>query len=169
MLCVARIILVTGSLFGALMLGSLTIQIRDLVLYNQSNSVPPGFYMRVDNPVELGRFATVRARDVSPSYTTLRSFDDRDDRFIKRIVAGRGQVVCASGADIWIDGLLVAHRLEHDAQGRALPRWEGCRTLQDEFMLMGDTPDSFDGRYWGPVTAERIEGVWRPTNVSLIR
>lgn len=32
----------------------------------------------------------------------------------------------------------------------------------DEVFLMGDTPDSFDSRYFGPVNTADIEGVWRP-------
>jgi type IV secretory pathway protease TraF len=44
-----------------------------------------------------------------------------------------------------------------------LPAWSGCVTLdRDHVLLLGDTPDSFDGRYWGPTPIERIEGVWRP-------
>lgn len=40
--------------------------------------------------------------------------------------------------------------------------WRGCRDLADgEVLLLGDTADSFDGRYWGPVRVELIEGVWR--------
>ncbi|MFZ2031610.1 MAG: S26 family signal peptidase [Vitreimonas sp.] len=40
--------------------------------------------------------------------------------------------------------------------------WRGCRVLNaDEVLLLGDTPDSFDGRYWGPINVRLIEGVWR--------
>ncbi|MBY0565718.1 MAG: S26 family signal peptidase [Hyphomonadaceae bacterium] len=45
--------------------------------------------------------------------------------------------------------------------GVTLPTWTGCRTLRDEVFLLGDTPDSFDGRYWGPTSVELIEGAWR--------
>ncbi|MGE0294633.1 MAG: S26 family signal peptidase [Hyphomonadaceae bacterium] len=37
----------------------------------------------------------------------------------------------------------------------------GCRTLEaDEVFLLGDTADSFDGRYWGPTRLQSISGVW---------
>jgi type IV secretory pathway protease TraF len=40
--------------------------------------------------------------------------------------------------------------------------WRGCRVLAEgEVLLLGDTADSFDGRYWGPVSVDLIEGVWR--------
>ena len=32
----------------------------------------------------------------------------------------------------------------------------------DEVFLLGDTADSFDSRYWGPVRLTAIDGVWRP-------
>jgi type IV secretory pathway protease TraF len=155
-----RILLVTSLLIVALIASTATISGGDLLLYNPSNSIPSGLYVRTNHPVELGRMVTVRANDVSPLYATLRNFDDPDDRFIKRVIAGRGQVVCAEGAAISIDGRIVAQRLERDDLGRALPSWTGCRTLGDQVLLLGDTPDSFDGRYWGPTPASMIEGVW---------
>jgi len=43
-----------------------------------------------------------------------------------------------------------------------LTAWRGCRVLgRGEVLLLGDTDDSFDGRYWGPVSVDLIEGVWR--------
>jgi type IV secretory pathway protease TraF len=85
------------------------------------------------------------------------------DRFIKRVVATHGQVVCASGADISIDGAIVAYRQNRDSAGRTLPSWTGCKALSEgQVLLLGDTPDSFDGRYWGPISRDKIEGVWRP-------
>jgi conjugative transfer signal peptidase TraF len=136
---------------------------RDAVLYNPSHSIPEGFYVRASGPLASGAIVTVRAVDVSPNYAALRDFTEPGDRFIKRVVAARGQVICGRGGEIAIDGISVVHRLERDAAGRDLPRWEGCRVLgQGEFLLLGDTADSFDGRYWGPVSAQAIEGVWRP-------
>ena len=73
-----------------------------------------------------------------------------------------GDAVCASGARITLNGALVAERRVRDSAGRALPTWVGCLTLdKDHVFLLGDTPDSFDGRYWGPTLIDNVEGVWR--------
>lgn len=54
----------------------------------------------------------------------------------------------------------VLHTVDDD--GQHVVGWRGCRVLaEDEVLLLGDTADSFDGRYWGPVRVELIEGVWR--------
>lgn len=69
------------------------------------------------------------------------------------------------------DGRGDAHRAARGGAGddahaddghAALVGWRGCRILgADEVLLLGDTPDSFDGRYWGPINVRLIEGVWR--------
>jgi len=136
---------------------------RDTILYNPSPSVPSGFYLRLDDTVVHGTMVTVRAIDVASDYAALRDFTDAGDGFIKRVAAAGGDEVCASSDEVSINGAMVAHREARDAAGRALPTWSGCRILSaDELLLLGDTPDSFDGRYWGPISRRLIEGVWRP-------
>lgn len=136
-----------------------------LVLYNGSPSAPRGFYIRAAEPIAPGVFVTVRAADVAPAYARLRDFADPTDHFIKRVAAAAGARLCADGDTVTVDGTYVLARAERDSIGRALPRWSGCRVLRgDEVLLLGDTPDSFDGRYWGPTRLEDIEGVWRPLN-----
>lgn len=133
-----------------------------LILYNHSPSVPIGFYVRVARPPRLGDFVTVRARDVAAHYARQRHFDEPGDLFIKRVGAKAGARVCANGDYVTVASLRLM-RHEHDNAGRVLPRWRGCRLLRrDELFLVGDTPDSFDARYWGPVSVAHIEGVWRP-------
>lgn len=136
--------------------------LTDHVLLNSSASVPRGFYTRVDRPVTSGMFVTVRAVDVAPGYAESRDFTDAGDRFIKRVVAITGERVCADGSVVMV-GALRLERATHDSGGRALPTWSGCRVLdRDEVFLLGDTPDSFDSRYFGVVDLEEIEGVWTP-------
>jgi type IV secretory pathway protease TraF len=82
---------------------------------------------------------------------------------LNRVAAAEDLVVGAADDTISIDGVDVAERLEHDSTGRLLPTWRGCRTLAvGEVFLLGDTDDSFDGRYWGPTSTDLIGGVWRP-------
>ncbi|MEZ5970863.1 MAG: S26 family signal peptidase [Hyphomonadaceae bacterium] len=133
---------------------------RDVVLFNHSPSVPVGFYVRDSADLALGMFVTVRARDVAPVEAARHRYDDEGDRFIKRLAAIAGQHVCSDGRVLSVDGVDVAV-----AQNRpgAPHGWVGCRTLaSSEILLLGDSTDSFDGRYWGPIHSDLIEGVWRP-------
>ncbi|MBU6408489.1 MAG: S26 family signal peptidase [Alphaproteobacteria bacterium] len=157
-----RIAIVAGiAAIGLVAMGSASSQ--DVMLYNGTPSMPVGFYLRTSGAVERGAIVTVRAVDVAPGYVAERNFTDPGDRFLKRVVGAAGDVVCASGAEITLNGALVAERQARDSAGRALPTWSGCVTLDgDHAFLLGDTPDSFDSRYWGPTPIDRIEGVWRP-------
>lgn len=135
--------------------------LRPAIIYNPSNSVPAGFYARVNESPQRGDFVTVAAVSVAPEYASQRGYADATDLFLKRVTALHGQVVCAEGSAVSIDGAAVASRNERDSAGRAMPTWDGCRVLAvDEVFLLGDTEDSFDGRYWGPTSIRNIEGVW---------
>lgn len=134
---------------------------HDWVIYNHSPSIPTGLYIRQTVPVAHGSIVTVRAVDVAPVEATARHFTDDDDRFIKRVAAITGDAVCADGDEVRVNGDTVSHRRTSD--GRAPSAWNGCRILApDELFLLGDTEDSFDSRYWGPTTRDKIEGVWVP-------
>jgi hypothetical protein len=41
-----------------------------------------------------------------------------------------------------------------------LPVWQGCRRVQagDIFLMNPDVPNSFDGRYFGPISVRSILG-----------
>lgn len=141
----------------------MTAHAQPVVIYNPSHSVPSGFYLRSSEPPRRGDFVTVAAVEVAPEYASLRGYADRSDHFLKRIAASEGQLVCAEDETISIGGARVATRIERDTDGRTLPTWRGCRRLAaGELFLLGDTDDSFDGRYWGPITMNLIEGVWTP-------
>ena len=135
----------------------------DVVLYNGTPSMSVGLYLRSSGSLERGAIVTVRAVDVAPGYAAERNFTDPSDRFLKRVVGASGDVVCGSGAQLTLNDAPVAERHERDSAGRALPTWPCCVPLdQGHVFLLGETPDSFDGRYWGPTPIDRIEGVWRP-------
>jgi hypothetical protein len=75
----------------------------------------------------------------------------------------RGDDVCALGRDIFINGQWAATRLAADRQGRPLPWWSGCEMLRNgRVFLLNDTPDSFDGRYFGPTDQDALIGKATP-------
>jgi type IV secretory pathway protease TraF len=147
---------------GALALSALVLHggHQDVVLFNHSPSVPVGLYVREAGDPARGMFVTARARDVAPIEAASHGYDDEGDRFIKRLAAIAGQHVCSDGRILSVDGVQVA-MVQHRA---GVPQgWLGCRTLaSSEILLLGDSADSFDGRYWGPISDDLIEGVWRP-------
>lgn len=135
----------------------------DTMLYNHSPSLPTGLYVRSEGPIARDTVVTVRAVDVAPAQAHARGFAGARDRFLKRVAALSGDEVCAHGDAITINGIRAANRHAYDSGGQSLPRWTGCRTLAArDIFLLGDTGDSFDGRYWGVVSRDLVEGVWRP-------
>ena len=49
---------------------------------------------------------------------------------------------------------------ERDRRGRALPVWQGCRTIAggEVFLMNWDEPALLDGRYFGPIPTNAIVG-----------
>ncbi len=152
-------------LFGsaaALAIGIVSARIPDIVLYNGTASMPVGFYLRSDDPIALGSIVTVEVHQVAHAYALDRGAGS-DFRLLKRIAATDGNIVCADGDRITIDGEVRAVRSARDSVGRSLPSWSGCVELREgQYLVLGDSADSFDGRYFGIVSASNIEGVWWP-------
>jgi conjugative transfer signal peptidase TraF len=130
------------------------------LVWNASASAPTGFYWRVAGRPSRGDLVLARAPLWARRLAAERHYLPIEVPIAKRVAAVEGDVVCASGDAIFIDGRLVAHRLSSDRMGRPLPQWEGCETLGagEFFLLMGDVPESFDGRYFGVTERRDIIG-----------
>ena len=130
------------------------------LVWNASTSVPIGFYWRVAGRPSRGDLVLARAPLWARRLAAERRYLPLNIPIIKRVAAVAGDVVCASGDAISIDGRAVAHRLSSDRMGRPLPSWEGCETLGagEFFLLMPEVPDSFDGRYFGVTERRDIIG-----------
>jgi conjugative transfer signal peptidase TraF len=152
-------------LFGSAALVALYVslaRVPDVILYNDTASMPVGFYLRSNDQIAMGSIVTVEVHQVAHSYALERGAGS-NFRLLKRIAATEGNIVCADGDQITIDDEVRAFRSARDSNGRPLPSWSGCRELNEgQYLVLGDSADSFDGRYFGIVTAANIEGVWRP-------
>lgn len=152
---------VSGIGAGALASAFVVMQAPDVALYNHSPSMPIGIYWRTEGDAALGAIVTVRARDVAPEMAAARRFGEDGHRFLKRIAAVEGDHVCVSGRELRVNGALAAVTPD-PVVNDAVPTWRGCRRLEvGEILLLGESADSFDGRYWGPISERLIEGVWR--------
>jgi conjugative transfer signal peptidase TraF len=130
-------------------------------VWNASASAPLGLY-RVEQTTALGKgdlvlaWAPENARRMAAD----RGYLPESVPLTKRIVAVSGDTVCGNHNLILINGRIAAIQLVADPQGRLLPPWTGCRVLTpgEVFLLMAEVWDSFDGRYFGPISKSAIVG-----------
>lgn len=138
-----------------------------LLVWNASASVPLGLY-RVAPGAKIHRGDNVIASLREP-YRTLaarRGYLPAGVPLVKAVAAIPGDGVCARGSTLSIAGKAAVVRKALDSKGRRLPAWRGCAHLRSgEYLLLGDTGSSFDGRYTGPTRASDIIGravlLWR--------
>ena len=129
------------------------------LVWNTTASAPTGLYS-----IEQGTWRVGDRVAVRPSASLAEDLDRRGilplgKLLIKRVAAGRGDTVCRDGKRVTVNGLQVAVAKVASRTAEALPLWGGCRRLgASEVLLLGDTPDSYDGRYFGVTSAEEVFG-----------
>jgi len=134
------------------------------LIYNASASAPIGFYrVTPASGLKRGAFAVVPTPPGFRMMAAKRHYLPLNVPLIKRIIALSGDEVCRHGEAILVNKKSVATALTRDSQGRVLPVWQGCIILnEDQFFALMDRPDSFDGRYFGPLNTEDIIGIAAP-------
>lgn len=137
------------------------------LVWNASASAPIGLYWiwPGDAPAR-GEMAIAWAPPRWRALAAERHYLPANVPLVKRVAAVRGDLVCASGPEVSVNGVRVAARLPRDPGGRTLPWWQGCRRLgPGEYLLLMDAPDSFDGRYFGISSERDLVGrarlIWR--------
>ena len=155
---------VAATLAGIALVGfSAIAHPRPQLVWNASASAPIGLYRVISGAPERGDFVLVRLPKSIEKLAAIRGYLPGGVPLIKRIAAVAGDDVCAFGGAIMVNGEIVARQRKVDRAGRSLPRWNECRELvQGEFFLLGDAPDSFDSRYFGPVPSAQVTGRLAP-------
>lgn len=135
-------------------------------VYNATPSAPLGWFLvKLHAQVRLGDLVLARLPRSAAELAHERGYLRLGTPVVKRVAAIEGEVACASGTVIRINGVDVATALPHDPKGRPLWAWRGCRELANEVFLLGDRSlGSFDSRYFGPVAHSaiigRVEPLW---------
>ncbi|PZU47957.1 MAG: S26 family signal peptidase [Sphingomonas sp.] len=130
------------------------------LIWNPSASAPVGLWrITPGEPVRVGDMVLAETPERVRRLAAERGYLPLNVPLLKRVAASTGDLVCAAGPDMTVNGRTLALRLSHDRGGRPLPWWRGCRALAEgEVLLLMDAPESFDGRYFGPVPASSIIG-----------
>lgn len=141
---------------------------RPWLLANATPSEPPGLYIGWAGRPTVGSLVAFRAPPAAFPYADLRLKELHRVPLLKGVAAGPGDTVCTTSGRLVINGHDRAPIAQADRQGRALPRWRGCRPLGAEelFAFSDRVPNSFDSRYFGPVAQSAVLGVYRPLLVA---
>ena len=136
-------------------------------IWNASASVPTGLYaLQPVQPLALGDLVAAMPSAQLAAFAATRHYLPTGLPLLKHVGALPGQIVCRHGLRVMIDNAAVASALARDHAGRPLPVWRGCHTLKpgEIFLLNPGVPDSFDGRYFGPLPLAsaigRIAPLW---------
>lgn len=136
------------------------------LLYSGSASAPIGFYWLDNKPSKLGDFVALQVPERLRELVEDRGYLPPDVPLIKQIAGGPGDEICRIGLEIRINGATIAMAQSVDGSGREMPVWSGCHVLPEgSVFLLQDHPQSFDGRYFGPVGRRLIIG--RATRLRL--
>lgn len=130
------------------------------LVWNASASAPVGLYWVSRVAPARGDLVLATLPPDARRLAADRGYLPAGVPLVKRLVAVAGDVVCAVGDAVFVNGTYVATRRTHDSSGRELPCWTGCRVLvaDEVFLLMAGVSGSFDGRYFGLVRRARIIG-----------
>lgn len=132
------------------------------LVLNLSPSVPTGFYVVASRPIRRHALVLVRLPERTATLAARRGYLPPRARLLKPIAARAGDSVCRIGGRLSINRRLAAIARASDEAGRGLPRWQGCRRLAaDELLVLSPAPNSFDGRYFGPLSRASVCGIAR--------
>lgn len=131
-----------------------------LLLWNASSSSRLGLYrVHWTGSVRRGDMVIAQAPEPARSLAAKRRYIPGAIPLVKRVAAGQGDRVCAVRTAVSINGRRVAIRRKSDRAGRPMPWWNGCRRLRSgQYLLLTDSPWSFDGRYFGVTDRSDLVG-----------
>jgi conjugative transfer signal peptidase TraF len=138
------------------------------LVWNASASAPIGLYaVDPEASIQVGNMVVAWLPDGWRALAARRRYLPANVPLVKQVAAVAGDQVCAVGAHVRVNGRPIVERRSTDAAGRPLPWWRGCIRLRQGqfFLLMRDSPASFDGRYFGPTEGAQLVGkailLWR--------
>lgn len=131
------------------------------LVWNASASAPIGLYAVTPGAaIDPGDMVIARVPEALRMMAARRRYIPANVPLVKHVAAAAGDEVCALGGQIFVNGRWLAERRVADAKGRRMPWWNGCVRLRGRqlFLLMSDSPASFDGRYFGVTEGSQVVG-----------
>lgn len=126
---------------------------------NTTRSFPLGVYFKQHGPVHKGDLVLFCPEEnMEARYGRARGLisygvcPGRYGFLIKRVMATTGDEIVFSDKGTWVNGVC----LPNSQRQKAVPAFSGKVVLHEEVLLMSEHPLSFDSRYFGSVSTEKI-------------
>lgn len=140
---------------------------------NTTPSIPVGVYRLTHDPLTKGSFvyfcpppAAVFDMAKARGYLSAGFCPGGYGHLMKKILAAKNDLVAIGKDGVHINGRLLplSAPILADGAGRLLPQYMTSLVLgSTELLLMSDSNSgSFDGRYFGSINRQQIEGVLHP-------
>jgi conjugative transfer signal peptidase TraF len=132
------------------------------IFYNYTESLPRGFYIRVpgEEPIKKGDLIAFVPPQTAKKIIDERKYLKPDYYLLKRVIGVPGDSIDTSK-----DHLIINHRptgefLSHDKEGRPISKYSfsGCLKKGEYYTGIPEKKNSFDSRYFGPVSKKNIIG-----------
>ncbi len=134
--------------------------------YQSSKSMPQGWYgiHPLTFPISRGEVVVFSPPPPVLAILYTRHWIQKKAWLMKKVLGLPGDLVCLQHQNVWINQEWIASIASEDSQHRALPQLSFCRKLsEDEYFLMSTyIPESFDSRYFGPISRAFLRGEARP-------
>lgn len=129
------------------------------LLINPSNSIETGIYRNtLINDFSKGNYVSYKPKPEFQKYIEANynlKKNKKEVTVLKKIAAVEGDVVEIIDYNIYINGEKLGKIVKLKGLTENLPNTRKVLS-KDEFFLMGETPDSFDSRYFGTVKKKEI-------------
>lgn len=146
-------ILVVATVGVAMLIASAWVQAR--LVWNFTPSIPTGLYAIEERAWNRGDRVALKPSGELLLILQTTGVLKEGRLLMKRLAAIEGDCVCRSGRQVTINGA-ASVIARSDAE---LPGWSGCvRLAANDVFLLGESDNSFDGRYFGISRAADIVG-----------
>jgi signal peptidase I len=82
---------------------------------------------------------------------------------VKRVAGVAGDLIVSRDLDYFCNGKYLGKAKTHTMTGKPLMSYKTNGLIPDgTIFLMGDSPDSFDSRYYGPMEIKHVKAIARP-------
>ena len=143
--------------------------VQPALVWNLSASVPIGLYVIDAGALQLDDYVLIRLPAPVAELASERGYLPSGMALLKKVSAAQNDRVCRVAEQILINGISRARAASTDLSGRPMPVWTGCRHLKaGDVFLLGGGPDSFDSRYFGPVSSRDVVGRATPLRAWIL-